>query len=234
MTALLNNEQQALQDLRSDIETMMQAVLTQLSKTQNMLEDLDKDLALEILHVEKKINSMELGIDKSCENILALYSPVAMDLRLTLAVQSIGNQLERIADYAADIAQLVKTGIFSTNFSKKTLEAVRLQLMFETAISMIDDAIYSFVNEDTKIAKWVFGKDQTLNQINKESVNVIAELCEKNPKYIKEYLHLFIIVKNLERVGDLAKNIAEETIFFVDAKIVKHKKKKKILKSLNQ
>jgi len=92
---------------------------------------------------------------------------------------------------------------------------------------MIDDSIYSFINEDTKIVKWVFGKDKTLNKINKETSEVIAELCRKNPKNIKRLLYLFSIMKKLERVGDLAKNIAEETVFYVDAKIIKHKKKKK-------
>ncbi len=226
MSETLTNEQQAFKELREDIEVMMQAVLSQLSKAQEMLQTLDKDLALEILHIEKKINSMELGIDKACENILALYSPLAMDLRMTLAILSISNQLERIADHAAEMAIYVNENVFSAKFSKKTLEAVQFNLMFETAISMIDDAIYSFVNEDTKIAKWVFGKDHTINKVNKESIPIITEFCKKNPKHTTEYLHLFSIIKKIERIGDLAKNIAEETIFFVDAKIVKHKKKK--------
>lgn len=230
MDPRLNNEQQALQQLRTDVEEMMQSVLSQLSKAQEMLISMDMDLALEILHIEKKINSMELGIDKSCENILALYSPLAMDLRMTLAILSIGTQLERIADFAADMARYVKKDQFGSLLEKEELEIVQFNLMFETVISMIHDAIYSFVHEDTKIAKWVFGKDRTINQINAESAEAINDLIAKHPEHTKKYLYLFSVIKKVERIGDLAKNIAEETIFFVDAKVVKHKKAKKKMK----
>lgn len=227
MSDTLNNEQQALNNLRINVEDMMHAVLSQLSKAQEALSNYDKDLALEILNFEKKINSMELGIDKSCESILALYNPLAVNLRFTLAVLNINTQLERIADHAAGIAEYIVEEIIDKPYEKEVLEAVRFHEMFETAISMIDDAIYSFINEDTKIIKWVFGKDKTINKINKETSNIIASLCKKKPANIKRYLYLFSIMKKLERTGDLAKNIAEETVFYVDAKIIKHKGKKK-------
>jgi phosphate transport system protein len=227
MSDTLNNEQKALNNLRTNVEDMMHAVLSQLSKAQEAMANYDKDLALEILNFEKKINSMELGIDKSCESILALYNPLAVNLRFTLAVLNINTQLERIADHAAGIAEYIVDEIIDRPYEKEVLEAVRFNEMFEIAISMIDDAIYSFINEDTKIVKWVFGKDKSINKINKETSNVIAALCKKKPGNIKRYLYLFSIMKKLERTGDLAKNIAEETVFYVDAKIIKHKGKKK-------
>lgn len=229
MNQTLNNEQEALKNLSEDIEEMMQSVLSQLSKAHEALLTCDKDLAQEILSIEKKINSMELRIDKSCESILALYNPLAINLRFTLAVLSISTQLERIADHAADIAEYIDEGEIDEPFDKDLLKKVKLNQMFETALSMIDDSIYSFINEDTKIVKWVFGKDKTLNNLNKETSVVIADLCSKKPKNIKLLLYLFSIMKKLERIGDLSKNIAEETVFYVDAKIIKHKKKKKYL-----
>ena len=226
MTQTLNNEQEALNNLRDDIEDMMQSVLSQLSKANEALLTCDKDLAQEILAMEKKVNSMDLKISKSCESILALYSPLAINLRFTMAVFSISNQLERIADHASDIAEYISDEEIVEPFAKELRKKVKFDQMYETAISMIDDSIYSFINEDTKIVKWVFGKDKTLNKLNKESSEVIASLCIKHPKNIKQLLYLFSILKKLERVGDLAKNIAEETVFYVDAKIIKHKKKK--------
>lgn len=229
MADTLNNEQQALNNLREDIEEMMQSVLSQLSKAQEALMKCDTNLAQEILTIEKKINSMDLRLDKSCESILALYSPLAANLRYTLAVMSISTQLERIADHAADIAEYIDEEVISDPYETEILEKVKFNEMFATANSMIDDAIYSFINEDTNIVKWVFGKDKSLNKINKETSDVIASLCKKNPKKIKQLLYLFSIMKKLERVGDLAKNIAEETVFYVDAKFIKHKKKKKYM-----
>jgi phosphate transport system protein len=229
MTERLTNEQLALNNLKNDIEEMMEVVLTQLTKAQESYINCDGDLAQEILTFEKKINSLDLRLDKLCESILALYHPLAANLRYTLAVMSISTQLERIADHAAGIAEYIDDGYISEPMSEEILKKVQFNVMFETAISMIDDAIYSFINEDTKIVKWVFGKDKTLNKINKESSNVIAGLCKKNPDKIKQLLYLFSIMKKLERIGDLAKNIVEETVFYVDAKNIKHKKKKKYM-----
>jgi len=229
MSETLNNEQLALNNLREDVEEMMQSVLAQFTKAQEALLNCDTNLAQEILSMEKKINSMDLRLDKSCENILALYSPLASNLRYTMAVMSISAQLERIADHAVGIAEYIDEGIIDEPYEDDILEKVKFKEMFETAISMIDDAIYSFINEDTNIVKWVFGKDKTLNKINKQTSDLIAALCKKNPKKVKQLLYLFSIMKKLERVGDLAKNIAEETVFYVDAKIIKHKKKKKYM-----
>jgi phosphate transport system protein len=184
---------------------------------------MDMELAHEIISIEKKVNAMDINIDKACENILALYNPLAMDLRFVLAVLSINKELERIGDNAEAIAKYLLSGDIATPFSQEVLEEIEFKRMFETGISMVDDAIYSFINEDTKIAKWVFGKDLTLNQINAKCPNVLAKLIQQDPSQTGKYLYLFSIMKKLERVGDMAKNIAEETIFFVDAKIIRHK-----------
>ena len=229
MTETLTNEQLALNNLSEDIAEMMHIVLSQLTKAQEALRTCDVDLAQEIITMEKKINSLDLRLDKSCESILALYSPLAANLRFTLAVMSISAQLERIGDHAVGIAEYIDEGIINEPLDDEILEKVKFNTMFETAISMIDDAIYSFLKEDTNIVKWVFGKDKTINKINKETSDVVAAIGKKNPKKIKQLLYLFSIMKKLERVGDLAKNIAEETVFYVDAKIIKHKKKKKYL-----
>ena len=229
MTETLNNEQLALQNLREDIEEMMNTVLAQLNRAQEALRNCDKDLAHEILAIEKKINSMDLRIDKSCERILALYNPLAANLRFTLAVMSISNQLERIADHAKGIADYIDQDAIDKPFEDQIIKSIHFNEMFETALSMIDDSIYSFLNEDTNIVKWVFGKEKGLNKLNKEASVVIETLVANNPDKIKQLLHLFSITKKLERIGDLSKNIAEETVFFVDAKKIKHKKKKKYL-----
>lgn len=226
MKEIITNQDQAMAKLRDGITGMMEMVHSQLEKAQVALETLDEGLAGEIQHIEKRINATELQIDKECENIFALYNPVAVDLRFVLAVLSINTHLERIGDHADAIAQYINSDDIESPFEKDIIETIRLKEMFETAISMVDDAIYSFINEDTQIARWVFGKDKTLNKINKKAAKTITEYSTKNPEKIKKYLFLFSIMKKLERVGDLSKNIAEETVFFVDAKYIKHKKKK--------
>ncbi len=225
MSQIITNQELALTQLREDITDMMHMVHRQLDKAKEALETLDTDLASEIMTIEKKVNATELRIDKECENILALYNPVAIDLRLVLAAINLNTQLERIGDHADGIAEYIINEEIEEPFEKEILEAIQYNTMFETAISMVDDAIYSFIKEDTKIARWVFGKDVTLNKINQKSSKIITEFSQKNPERIKKYLYLFSIMKKLERIGDLSKNIAEETVYFVDAKYIKHKDK---------
>lgn len=219
----MNNQALAIQSLRYEITEMMQMVLTQLNKAHDASLTMDKELANEIISIEKKVNAMDINIDKACENILALYNPLAMDLRFVLAVLAINKELERIGDNAEGIAKYILNGDISSPFNKEVLDEIEFKSMFETGISMVDDAIYSFVHEDTKIAKWVFGKDITLNLINEKCPKILTKLIQKDPSQTSQYLYLFSIIKKLERVGDMAKNIAEETIFFVDAKIIRHK-----------
>ncbi|MBT8219800.1 MAG: phosphate signaling complex protein PhoU [Bacteroidia bacterium] len=230
MTEILTNQEQAISRVKEEITDMMYAVLTQLEKAKQALENLDDGIASEIRHLEKRINSTELRIDKDCENILALYSPVAMDLRLVLATLSINTQLERIGDHADAIADYILKEHISSPYKAETLKELKFDIMFDTAIDMVGDAIISFTNEDTASAREVFGKDTVLNKISKKVPTILTPLIQQNSEDIPKYLYLFSIIKKLERVGDLAKNIAEETIFYVDAKYVKHKKKKKLKK----
>jgi phosphate transport system protein len=221
----LSNQEQALKNLREDVIDMMQLVQRQLEKAKEALETLDSNLASEIMTIEKNVNATDLKIDKECENILALYSPVAIDLRLVLAINHITIQLERIGDHAEGIAAYIVNDQIDSPYEKEILEAIQFNEMFDTAVSMVNDAIYSFVYEDTKIARWVFGKDLTLDKINRKSSTIIAQFSVMNPERIEKYLYLFSIMKKLERIGDLSKNIAEETVYFVDAKYIRHKDK---------
>ena len=175
---MLNNEQQALNDLKTSIEEMMHSIITQLDRSKELLENNDIDLAREVLAMEKKINSSELRIEKSCENILALYQPVATDLRLVLAALSITTQLERIGDHAKGMAAYVVEGHINKPYAKEILQKVKFSEMFEIAMSMIDDATYGFINEDTKILKWVFTKDDTLNKTSNKSSQVISDIIK--------------------------------------------------------
>lgn len=222
----MNNQALAIQNLRTTIGEMMEAVKSQMTRAKTALETLDKDMAHEIMTLEKKVNAMDININKACENILALYNPLAMDLRFVLACLNVNNQLERMGDHAESIADYILSGEISEPFGADVLEAVEFNRAFEISLNMIDDAIYSFLNEDTEIAKWVFGKDLTLNKINKEFPTILTTLVQQNPEKTRSFLFLFSIMKKLERIGDLAKNIAEETVFYVDAKLIRHKDEK--------
>ena len=215
--------EQELKDLRQELLNMFLAVNNQLLKSEKALLEFDKDLAAEITNAEKRINSLELKIDRDCENILALYSPVAVDLRFVLSVYKINHELERIADIADGIANYVNN--VKGPFPKKAIINIKIEEMFSQCQTMMDNVIESFETEDTKIARRVFKQDELLNTINSDCSNAIIEnYDEKNAEAL---FYLLSCVRKLERAGDLIKNIAEELIFSIESKVIKHRKNKR-------
>lgn len=215
--------EQELRRLKDQVIDTMYLVRNQLHKTKEAFTEHDQDLAREIRHYETRVNANELSIDRDCENILALHSPVAIDLRFVIASLKVNTQLERMGDHADAIAGYVLK--LEEGYDEELLQKLRFNEMFDTVLSMIDDAIHAFNFENTKLARWVFGKDATANEINRDADKIIAEYVRKNPEKIEKYLLLFSVIKKIERVGDLAKNVAEETIFYTEAKVLKHQKK---------
>ncbi|ELR69927.1 Phosphate transport system regulatory protein PhoU [Fulvivirga imtechensis AK7] len=204
---------------------MLELVTSQLEKCKAATFDADADLAKEVISLEKRVNSLELSIDKRCENILALYNPVATDLRFVLAAFKISNDLERIGDNAEGIANFLFD--IMEKAEDDMIEKFKLNMMFDVAISMLKDMEEAMENEDTKLARKIFKKDDFLNENNKNASKIAAELIQKYPNKIKLILKLFSIVRKLERVGDLTKNLGEELIFHIEAKVLKHKKDQK-------
>ena len=201
---------------------MWMHVESQLSKSQTAIFSYDLDLAREICHRENRVNAYELKIDLDCENILALYSPVAIDLRFVLAVLKINSNLERIGDIAEGIAKYVLAS--EQRFHGKILENAQLEEMFEVAHGMMSYTKISFQNEDTNLARSVFKMDDTLDAINRTGNINIAKSIQEFPEAVDESLYALSIIRRMERVGDQLKNIAEEIIFFVEAKVLKHAK----------
>lgn len=209
--------------LREEIIEMHRMVRTQLVKCKTALLNFDRDLAKEIIATEKRVNALELKIDRDCENILALFNPVAVDLRFILAVLKINSNLERIGDHAEGIARYVLD--LDKSSDTMILSKYRVDEGFEVVISMIDDSLEALLKEDTALARKVFMKDEVLDHLNKNATNIAIDLITKNTPDPLHYLNIMSIVRKLERCGDQTKNIAEEIIFFIEAKVLKHGKK---------
>ena len=213
-----------LDQIKQQVIEMMDLVKSQLAKGKEAVLTFDKDLVHEINANENRVNAMELNIDRDVENILALYSPVAIDLRFVMAAFKISADLERLGDNAVGIAKYIHN--VDEQLSAKNLDKIRFAEMYENALTMLDDIFEAFEKEDTKLARKVFIKDKVLNEINSNAANIAIDLIKENPEKTHNYLYLLSIIRKLERVGDLSKNIAEELIFYIEAKVIKHKKKK--------
>jgi len=209
-------------EVKKEIINMWILVQSQLNKAKEAMVNFDKDLAREVLIKEKRVNSYELKIDRDCEDIFALHCPVAVDLRFLLAALKINTNLERIGDIAAGIALYVVES--PVNFDAAALEKTSLLRMYDEAVNILIDTRTAFEKEDTVLARSIFKRDDVLDDINDNAPNTVAEVIKADIKTLPEALYVLSIIRKLERVGDQSKNIAEEIIFYVEAKILKHSK----------
>ena len=212
---------------QSGIE-MLELCTKQLRNAREAFFNHDSDQAEEVLHTENRVNALDLKIDRDCERFIALHNPVAGDLRFVLALRKINFDLERVGDHAYGISNYIIE--VDTPIEERLLELMKIEEMFDAALSMMDDITGAYVSSDTKKARKVFKKDKTLNKINMKAFEIISAEVKKDPNLIDQFLLLFSIIKKLERIGDLVTNIAEEIIFFREAEVLKHKKKKGVRK----
>jgi phosphate transport system protein len=197
---------------------------SQLQKANEALINNDNDLAEEVMHTESRVNSLDLRIERDCEKFIALYNPVAIDLRFVMVIRKINSDLERIADHAYNISKYVVEK--ENKIAPQLLKALNVEDMFKVMDSMLEHITIAYKDKNVKEARKVFKKDKKLDKIKLESFKIIEEQIIKDTKIIGDALLLFSVLNKWERVGDLLKNIAEEIIFYIDAEVLKHRRKK--------
>ncbi len=212
-----------LQLLKTEVNNMWTLVTSQMNNARLAFMNFDKDLAREVASKEKRVNGTELKIDRDCENIFALFCPVAIDLRFLLAVLKINSNLERIGDIAEGIAKYIISA--EGPFKEGLLKATHTTDMYEESVKILQDTQTAFENEDTILARSVFKKDEFLDNINVNANKSLEKYLKDHPEDLDQALWILSIIRKLERVGDQSKNIAEEIIFYLEAKVLKHKSK---------
>jgi phosphate transport system protein len=211
-----------LQALKDNLLDMLGLVREQLLKCRKAIRKTSPEIAEEVIANEKKVNMQELAIDRDCENILALYTPVATDLRFVLASLKITNDLERIGDNASRLAKFISENI--SDIPNKWIAKYNLEEMLDVLTSMLKDMDEALRKEDTKLARKTTKNDEHLNKYFKEAFKTTSSLIAENPDKGKTLLTLFTVTRDLERAGDLTKNIAEELVFHIEARVLKHRK----------
>ena len=174
--------------LKKEIDEMWTLVYNQLDRAGDAVLTLDRELAQQVLVRERRVNAFELKIDSDVEDIIALYNPVAIDLRFVLAMLKINTNLERLGDFAEGIAR------FALNCHEPALDT---ELVKQLRLDMLDE-------------------------INAEATAILADYISRHPESALSCLNLVSVFRKLERSGDHITNIAEEIVFFIDAKVLKH------------
>ncbi|WP_242921003.1 phosphate signaling complex protein PhoU [Pontibacter liquoris] len=214
-----------LEHLKVKLMEMWDLVEYQMQSGREALLNKDQELANKIIKLGKKVNQYDVKIDRQCENFFALFTPVAVDLRIVLAILKINANIERIGDTAEGIAMHVER--LKAPLNQELVQQTNILTMYDEALKMLADCRIAFMKNDTEFAKQIIKRDKLLNKINRQADAIIAKYLRSNIENIEEGLIVLSIIKKLERVGDQVTNIAEEIIFYQDAKVVKHKTKDK-------
>jgi phosphate transport system protein len=182
------------------------------------LELRDADIAERIIKSDHEIDEMEVEIEEECLKILALYQPVAIDLRFLTAVIKINNDLERVADEAVNIAERVRV------IAKRQRLDIPFNhsLMAEKSEFMLKKSLDAFVNMDVDIALRVCTLDDEVDNMINEAYDVVKHAIGEHPDRVSYLINLLLVSRHLERIADHATNIAEEVIYLVEGEIVRH------------
>lgn len=204
--------------LKQKLMAMCTLVEKMLSKSVNSILGADEPLATEVIKQDLEVDEIEVDIEEECLKILALYQPVAIDLRFIIAAMKINSDLERVGDLAVNIAEralfLISHG--ETEFPFDFIG------MAQQVDSMLNRSIKALITLDVPLAYRVRSEDEIVDEMNTEIYSIVKEVVKNDPETINYLLHILSIGRHLERIADHATNIAEDVIYLVDAKIVRH------------
>ncbi len=206
--------------LCNEVVEMWNLVINQLHDAATALLTNNKDLALEIRQREKNINNYELKIDNSCENFIALFSPVAIDLRLVIALLRINGRLERIGDFANGIARYVVDN-YEAPFDE-LLEELNLEKFFSELEDMLVSTKNVFVSGNGEELNKLYVMDIAVDQLYRASLTKIAEYTSSHTDKAMHCISLSLLTRRMERIGDHCSNIVEDLSFYLDAHVIKH------------
>lgn len=207
-----------LERLKKLIYTLGARVDESLELAVKSFQDNDTELANKVIDGDHEIDDLEVEVEEECLKALALYQPVAIDLRFIVAVMKMNSDLERIGDLAADIA---KNGVYINQAAKPKIP-LDLHQMTYLAKSIVRKSLDSLLNIDAYLAREVLKDDEEINDMKSEMKAEIVEALKREPEHAESLITLLAVTNRLERIGDHACNLAEDVIYMVEADIVRH------------
>ena len=207
-----------LERLKERLLAMATLVEETLRDAIKSLVDRDSELIRKTMAQEDRINEMENAIDEMCLKLLALRQPMAVDLRFITSAMKIVTDLERMGDQAINICERAA----SLNQEPQIKPYIDIPRMAEIVQSMVKDVLDAFVNRNSALARSVCARDDIVDGLNDQVHRELLTYMMSDPKTISRAVHLMIVSRCLERIADHATNVAEDVIFMVDARVIKH------------
>lgn len=212
---------QQLTQLRNEVYRMWAMVYSQMDQARQAVLGMDRNIAQQIWVRERLVDAQDIKIDTQVEDFIALYTPVAVDLRFVLAMLKINSDLERIGDYAYSIARFVKE-TDAEKLDTALVDRLQLERMFDIVLEMMNGLQSSLMDENPSKASSVIDMDDELDRLKAASDSILVEYAREHTDELPVVMGLGSIFRKLERTGDHLTNIAEEIVFYVDAKVLRH------------
>ena len=210
--------QEELEHLKTRLLEMGGLAEEQVRLSIKALVDRDRDLIERVLLADEPINKLHIEVDGRCFTLLALHQPMAVDLRAIVSAVKINTDLERVGDLAINIAEAARR--YAQHSPVKKL--IDIPRMASIAQSMLRDALDAFVRRDMILAQHVLDEDDKLDSLKTQIFRELLTYMLQDPVTIEPALDLILISRHLERIGDHATNVAEDVIFMVSARDVRH------------
>jgi phosphate transport system protein len=209
---------QQIEDLKGQLLHMSGLAERIIRKAVEALQRRDPALADEIFRDDRVIDRFEIEIEERCIELLALQQPLASDLRLVTSALKISNDLERVGDHAVNIAGCTKT-LVALPYEPPLGD---LGPLVEAAIGMLREALDAFVRRDAAAARRLVRRDDEVDELNRHLFSELLARMVREPGHVEACMAYVLVGRNLERIGDLATNVAEEVVFIAEARVIKH------------
>ena len=211
--------------LERDLESLRSQLVDQFGRVEQMIQlavrslvERRSDLADRVIESDTKVDAIDVRIEEECLKLLALHQPVASDLRSLVTMIKVNGELERMADLACNIAERSKALDLFPLFTVPS----EVSEMVAVASTMVRDALDACVEGDAQKATSVIKLDDVVDALNRTIIDLLVEMMKSDSDMIEPSVHCFSASRHLERIGDLAENIAEEVIYLVEGEIIRH------------
>ena len=204
--------------LENRIAELGELIIESTNRCIRCIETFDKTLTAEIVDNESIINEMEVDIEEDCLKILALHQPVAFDLRFIIVVLKVNNDLERMGDQVLNIAERIN---FLSDLDRLVLD-LDFNTMGAICRNMVEKSLEALKQRDVERAQEVVDMDDEVDALHSRNYRVLQKAMEVDPKIVTTAISYLTISNNIERLADLATNIAEEIIFMEGGQVVRH------------
>ena len=210
--------QRDLDQLKREILAVGTLVEEAISKSLRLLADRDPALIDEILEGDATIDGREVEVEEECLKVMALHQPMAADLRFVIAVLKVNNDLERMGDLACNIAKRCRHALMRPEGPG----LVDFAALGAKVLAMVRGSLDALVHQDPVIAREVCRMDEEVDEIHRDNYELLKHRMREDPAFVEEAVNALTVSRSLERIADLATNVAEDIVFMVDGDVIRH------------